>query len=155
MFFAKKLLIVEGDTEKMAFPEFAQRMGFDFDGLGSTIIEVGGKRNLIDFVDLALSFEIPVGLVYDTDSSDFKKDERDDEAKYNEFLNSNASRGVQVFVFDKNYEDECKICYTEKIYQEYCQQFGRNKTLRARMMAQDESIPIPDFVQPIISWLGS
>lgn len=70
MFFARKLLIVEGDTEKMAFPEFAKRMGIDFDGVGSTIIEVGGKRNLIDFVELALSFEIPVGLVYDTDSSD-------------------------------------------------------------------------------------
>src|SRR5690606_18998890 len=56
MFFAKKLLIVEGDTEKMAFPEFAKRLKIDFDSVGSTIIEVGGKRNLIDFVELALSF---------------------------------------------------------------------------------------------------
>lgn len=155
MFFARKLLIVEGDTEKMAFPEFAKRMGIDFDGVGSTIIEVGGKRNLIDFVELALSFEIPVGLVYDTDSSDFKKDEKDEEAKYNELLNSYADKGVQVFVFEKNYEDECKKFYSEKTYQEHCQKFGRNKTLRARLMAQEESIPIPDFVQPIIGWLGS
>lgn len=155
MFFARKLLIVEGDTEKMAFPEFAKRMGIDFDGVGSTIIEVGGKRNLIDFVDLAISFEIPVGLVYDTDSSDFKKEEKDEETKYNEILNSYAAKGVQVFVFEKNYEDECKKFYTEKIYQEHCQHFGRNKTLRARLMAQEETIPIPDFVQPIIGWLGS
>lgn len=155
MFFARKLLIVEGDTEKMAFPEFAKRMGIDFDGVGSTIIEVGGKRNLIDFVELAISFEIPVGLVYDTDSSDFKKDEKDEESKYNELLNSYADKGVQVFVFEKNYEDECKKFYSDKTYQEYCQQFGRNKTLRARLMAQEESIPIPDFVQPIIGWLGS
>jgi putative ATP-dependent endonuclease of the OLD family len=155
MFFARKLLIVEGDTEKMAFPEFAKRMGIDFDGVGSTIIEVGGKRNLIDFVELAISFEIPVGLVYDTDSSDFKKDEKDEESRYNELLNSYAGKGVQVFVFEKNYEDECKKFYSDKTYQEYCQQFGRNKTLRARLMAQEESIPIPDFVQPIIGWLGS
>lgn len=155
MFFAKKLLVVEGDTEKMAFPEFAKRLEIDFDGVGSTIIEVGGKRNLIDFVDLALSFEIPVGLVYDTDSSDFKKEEKDEETKYNELLNSYAAKGVQVFVFEKNYEDECKKFYTEKTYQEHCQKFGRNKTLRARLMAQDETIPIPDFVKPIIGWLGS
>lgn len=155
MFFARKLLIVEGDTEKMAFPEFAKRMGIDFDGVGSTIIEVGGKRNLIDFVKLAISFEIPVGLVYDTDSSDFNKDEKDEEAKYNELLNSYSDKGVQVFVFEKNYEDECKKFYSDKTYQEYCQQFGRNKTLRARLMAQEESIPIPDFVHPIIGWLGS
>lgn len=155
MFFAKKLLVVEGDTEKMAFPEFAKRLEIDFDGVGSTIIEVGGKRNLIDFVDLALSFEIPVGLVYDTDSSDFNKEEKDEETKYNELLNSYATKGVQVFVFEKNYEDECKKFYTEKTYQEHCQKFGRNKTLRARLMAQDETIPIPDFVKPIIGWLGS
>jgi predicted ATP-dependent endonuclease of OLD family len=155
MFFAKKLLIVEGDTEKMAFPEFAKRMDIDFDSVGSTIIEVGGKRNLIDFVELALSFEIPVGLVYDTDSSDFGKAEREAEEEYNSLLNSYSEKGVQVFVFEKNYEDECKKYYTEKTYQEYCMSFGRNKTLRARLMAQEEGIPIPDFVQPIITWLGS
>lgn len=155
MFFAKKLLVVEGDTEKMAFPEFAKRLEIDFDGVGSTIIEVGGKRNLIDFVDLALSFEIPVGLVYDTDSSDFKKEDKDEETNYNELLNSYAAKGVQVFIFEKNYEDECKKFYTEKTYQEHCQKIGRNKTLRARLMAQDETIPIPEFIKPIIDWLGS
>jgi putative ATP-dependent endonuclease of OLD family len=155
MFFAKKLLIVEGDTEKMAFPEFAKRMELDFDSVGSTIIEVGGKRNLIDFVELALSFGIPVGLVYDTDSSDFGKPEREAEEEYNGILNSYKVKGVQIFVFEKNYEDECKKYYTEKTYQEYCMSFGRNKTLRARLMAQEEGIPIPDFVKPIITWLGS
>ncbi|MBA4260227.1 MAG: hypothetical protein C0446_13765 [Chitinophaga sp.] len=155
MFFAKKLLIVEGDTEKMAFPEFAKRMDIDFDSVGSTIIEVGGKRNLIDFVELALSFEIPVGLVYDTDSSDFGKADREAEEEYNALLNSYNEKGVQVFVFEKNYEDECKKYYTEETYQEYCMSFGRNKTLRARLMAQEEGIPIPEFVKPIITWLGS
>ena len=155
MFFAKKLLIVEGDTEKMAFPEFAKRLKIDFDSLGSTMIEVGGKRNLIDFVELALSFGIPVGLVYDIDSSDFGKKDKEEEAKYNERLNSYGEHGVQVFVFGNDYEDECKKYYTEKIYNGYCEQFGRNKTLRARLMAQDESIAIPDFVVPIIKWLGS
>lgn len=155
MFFAKKLLIVEGDTEKMAFPEFAKRMSIDFDSAGSTIIEVGGKRNLIDFIELALSFGIPVGVVYDTDSSDFGKTEREAEEEYNALLNSYRDKGVQVFVFEKNYEDECKKYYSEKTYQEHCMSFGRNKTLRARLMAQEEGIPIPEFVKPIITWLGS
>ncbi|MEQ9187184.1 MAG: AAA family ATPase [Cryomorphaceae bacterium] len=155
MFFAKKLLIVEGDTEKMAFPEFAKRMNIDFDSAGSTIIEVGGKRNLIDFMELALSFDIPVGVVYDTDSSDFGKAEREAEEEYNALLNSYRDKGVQIFVFERNYEDECKKYYSEKTYQEYCMSSGRNKTLRARLMAQEEEIPIPEFVKPIITWLGS
>ena len=154
LFFAKKILIVEGDTEKMAFPEFAKRMGFDFDSVGSTIIEVGGKRNIESFVDLALSFNIPVGFVYDTDSSDFGKDKKQEEAEYNKNLNSYVIMSVKVFEFDKNYEDECKKFYSEQTYQEYCQRFGGNKTHRARLMAQDDSIPIPEFVKPIITWLG-
>lgn len=155
LFFANKILVVEGDTEKMAFPEFAKRMDVDFDGVGGTVVEVGGKRNLIDFVELALSFGITVGLVYDTDSSDFGKDEKDKEAEYNELLSSYAEKGVEVFVFDKNYEDECKKHYGDDKYQEYCQKFGRNKPIRARLMAQDEDIEIPEFVKPIIDWLGA
>jgi predicted ATP-dependent endonuclease of OLD family len=155
MFFAKKLLIVEGDTEKMAFPEFAKRLKIDFDSVGSTIIEVGGKRNLIDFVELALSFGIPVGLVYDIDSSDFGKKDKEEEAKYNERLNSYTELGVQVFVFGNDYEDECKKYYTEKINMAIVSNLEEIKTLRARLMAQDESIAIPDFVVPIIKWLGS
>ena len=109
----------------------------------------------IDFVELALSFGIPVGLVYDIDSSDFGKKEKEEETKYNERLDSYAKHGVQVFVFANDYEDECKKHYTEKTYLEYCEKFGRNKTLRARLMAQDDSIAIPDFIVPIITWLGS
>jgi len=155
MFFAKKLLIVEGDTEKLAFPEFAKRMNIDFDNVGSTIIEVGGKRNLIDFVELALSFQIPVGLVFDTDSSDFSSTAKEEEVLYNQKLTSYATKGVSLFVFDSNYEEECKNYYSEKRYSDYCQRYGRNKTLRAKLMAQDDSIPIPDFVAPIINWLGN
>jgi len=153
LFFSKKILIVEGDTEKMAFPEFAKRMDFDLDSVGSTIIEVGGKRNIVDFVDLALSFQIPVGFVYDTDSSDFTDAEK--EAEYNIQLESYYKKGVKIFAFNKNYESECKMFYSEQIYQKYCLRFGRNKIQRARLMAQDDSILIPDFVKPIINWLGS
>lgn len=154
LFFANKLLLVEGDTEKMAFPEYAKRMGIDFDGIGSTIIEVGGKRNLITFLDLAFSFKLSVGIVYDTDSSDFNN-KKDEEKEFNERLNSYRTSGVEVFVFEKNFEDMCKKFYSDSIYANYCQQFGQNKTHRARLMAQDEKINIPNFVIPIIKWLGS
>lgn len=153
MFFAKKLLIVEGDTEKLAFPEFATRMGLDFDKVGGTIVEVGGKRNIIDFLELALSFEIPVAIAYDTDSSDFSG-KKDEEQQYNEKLNSYAEKGVLIFSFEKNYENELKKFYGEQLYIDYCQKFGRNKTQRAKLMAQDNEIEVPNFVIPIIEWLG-
>ena len=152
LFFAKKVLIVEGSTEKMALPEYAKRLDVDLDKIGTSIIEVGGKRNLINYIDLALSFDINVGVVYDTDSSDFSG-KREEEIRYNELLNSYKDKGVAVFYLEKNYEDELKKFYGEELYQRYCSLFGRNKTQRARLMAMDTEIPIPDFVKPIIEWM--
>ena len=64
LFFAKRLLLVEGDTEKLALPEYAAGLDIDLDRAGATIVEVGGKRNLKDFAELAISFQIPTGIVY-------------------------------------------------------------------------------------------
>ncbi|WP_375586836.1 ATP-dependent endonuclease [Flagellimonas aurea] len=152
MFFAKKVLIVEGDTEKLALPEFANRANIDLDQIGSSIIEVGGKRNLLDFIDIANSFNIPVAVAYDTDSSDFIG-KKDDEKKYNALIDSYRDKGVEVFAFQENYESELKKNYGEKLYQGYCQKFGRNKTQRARLMAMDLEIEVPEFVKPIVDWL--
>jgi predicted ATP-dependent endonuclease of OLD family len=152
LFFATKILVVEGDTEKLAFPEYAKRMELDFDKAGTTIIEVGGKRNIIDFVELALSFEIPVALVFDTDSSVFK-DNRKEELIYNELLEGYSKKGVQVFKFAENYESELKNEWTETIYNNYCQKYEKvSKVTRARLFACDLAIPIPEFVKPIITW---
>lgn len=154
LFFAKQILIVEGDTEKLAFPEYSKRLNLDFDKVGSSIIEVSGKRNIPDFVDLALSFKIPVGIVFDIDSFDFK--DKNDEAKFNERLNSYGKKGVMVWSFTKNYEDELRKTFGEKMYQKFCQKYSgiNSKAIRARLFASDEEISIPDFVVPIIKWLA-
>ena len=65
LFFARRLLLVEGDTEKLALPVYAAKLGIDLDREGATIIEVGGKRNLREFAQIAISFGIPISIVYD------------------------------------------------------------------------------------------
>lgn len=152
LFFAKKALIVEGSTEKMALPEFAERMDIELDKIGTSIIEVGGKRNLLDYMNLALSFNIPVGVIYDTDSSDFSG-KREEEKEYNKLINSYTQKGVAVFSFNKNYEDELRKFYGEEQYQNYCNTYGKNKAQRARLMAMDIKIEIPDFIKPILDWM--
>ena len=59
LFFARRLLLVEGDTEKLSYPAYAAKLKLDLDRTGATIVEVGGKRNLKDFAELAISFQIP------------------------------------------------------------------------------------------------
>jgi len=155
LFFAQRILIVEGDTEKLAFPEYAKRLNIDFDKVGSTIVEVGGKRNIIDFVELALSFDIPVAFVYDKDSSDFQG-KKNEEAEYNAKLEEYKDRGVVVFSFDTNYEVELKRAWNEKKYNEYCQKYEKTgKPIRARLFAIDTDISIPEFITPIIRWTGN
>jgi len=107
LFFAKRLLLVEGDTEKLALPEYAAGLDIDLDRAGATIVEVGGKRNLKDFAELAISFQIPTGIVYDKDSSDFRDNREEEEEEYNEMLDSLADEenGVHVRCLENKFED--------------------------------------------------
>jgi putative ATP-dependent endonuclease of the OLD family len=155
LFFAQKILFVEGDTEKLAFPEYAKRMNIDFDSLGITVVEVGGKRNLIDFIELALSFHIPVGVIYDSDSSDFSG-KREEEQKYNESIEAYTQKGVRVWQLEKNYEEQLKLAWGEPNYCLYCAKYEKtSKAIKARLFAADNEIPIPSFVEPIIQWLSN
>jgi predicted ATP-dependent endonuclease of OLD family len=150
------LLLVEGDTEKLALPEFFRRLDYDLDRLGVTIVEVGGKKNLIEFLEIAKSFDIPTGVVFDADSSDFK--DEGEEAAFNKgLLDRDRSDGsFRVWMMSKNYEDAMKEAAGEKLYQLKCQKYpGLSKAVRARQMAADPEVPIPSFMNDIVGWLRS
>ena len=70
LFFANRVLVVEGDTEALVAPVFAERHRIDLDSAGGTVIGVGGKRALLDYAELAISFGIATGVVYDCDKAD-------------------------------------------------------------------------------------
>lgn len=154
LFFAKKVLLVEGDTEKLALPEYAKRENLDFDHMGGTIIEVGGKRNLISFIELVVSFNIPLGVIYDIDSSDMQ--DEDEEKELNQKLENYKTRGVSVWSCDKKYEDELKKSLGEDKYLKACQKYSKTtKSVRARLIASDNEYNVPDFVKPAINWLSN
>ncbi len=154
LFFAVRLLLVEGDTEKLAIPAYAGRFGFDLDRAGATIVEVGGKRNLPEFIGIATSFRIPVGVVYDEDSSDFK--DGNEEREFNERLDAlqKDDGSTRVWRLVKDYEDTLRKKLGENKYQEQCQRYGRvGKPTRARMIACDPDLETPDIVEEILKWL--
>jgi putative ATP-dependent endonuclease of the OLD family len=158
LFFATRLLIVEGDTEKLVFPEYSKALGIDLDQAGATIIEVGGKRNLMEFAKIAFSFGIPTGIVYDKDSSDFGRDKRAEEDAYNLQLDALAKPDgtVRVWRFDANYEDHLRKALQETKYQALCQKFPNvGKPTRARLIAMETGLAIPDPVEVILRWLAN
>lgn len=157
LFFARRLLLVEGDTEKLAFPVYAGRIGLDLDREGATIVEVGGKRNLKEFAEIAISFGIPTGIVYDEDSSDFAGDQKKDEEAYNATLDALAKTdgSVCVWHFAPRYEKHLRDALGDADYQRLCQEFpNTGKPTRARLIAMEDSTAIPKPVEEILNWLG-
>jgi len=157
LFFASRLLLVEGDTEKLALPVYAARLGIDIDREGATIVEVGGKRNLPEFADIASSFGIPTGILYDKDSSDFK-DKRNDEVQFNKDLDfrNKDNESCRVWCLDKNYEDNIKKELGEDNYQKLCAKFPNvSKAVRARLIAMDDEFPVPNPLKEVLIWLAN
>lgn len=67
MFFATAVVLVEGQTERLAFPWLFKRLGHDPDALGISIVEVGGKGNLIFVARVLAELRIPHLIVFDSD----------------------------------------------------------------------------------------
>lgn len=67
MFFARSVVLVEGQTERLALPFVFRAMGHDPDAEGIAIVEVGGKSNLPLASGLLRDLGIPFVVVFDAD----------------------------------------------------------------------------------------
>jgi len=67
MFFAQKVVLVEGQTERLSLPFIFRAMGHDPDAEGIAIVEVGGKGNLPLAARLLHQLAIPFLVVFDAD----------------------------------------------------------------------------------------
>jgi predicted ATP-dependent endonuclease of OLD family len=65
MFFAKKVVFVEGETEKVVLPYLAKKLGiYDPD---ISIIDCGSKHNLSLYITIANAFKIQYLVIHDED----------------------------------------------------------------------------------------
>ena len=65
LLFAKRVIFVEGETERVILPYIAKRLGiFNAD---VSIIDCGSKHNLPFYIAIAKAFEIPYVVVHDVD----------------------------------------------------------------------------------------
>lgn len=68
LFLARAALLVEGRTEKLAFPFVFRALGADPDRDGISIVECGGKPNIPLFARICGTTGIPYVAVYDRDA---------------------------------------------------------------------------------------
>ncbi|NPV87883.1 MAG: AAA family ATPase [Anaerolineae bacterium] len=65
MFFAKKVVFVEGETEKVVFPFLAQKIGVYDPEI--SFVNCGSKFNLPLYIEIANAFDIPYVVIHDED----------------------------------------------------------------------------------------
>lgn len=68
LFLAHVALLVEGRTEKLAFPFVFQALGHDADREAISIVECGGKSNLVLFARICRAAGVPFVAVHDRDA---------------------------------------------------------------------------------------
>ena len=96
MFFATAVVLVEGQTERLSFPQLFRRLGHDPDALGISIVEVGGKGNLILIARVLAELRIPHVIVHDGDRGEGSQRE-------NELIRESVG-GAPVIVLEPNFE---------------------------------------------------
>jgi len=69
-FFAKKIVLVEGETEEFALPIYLDSIGLDTLKEGIAVIGVGGKGNLAKWWRLFTCYGIPMYVCFDNDEED-------------------------------------------------------------------------------------
>ena len=68
VFLSRAVMLVEGRTEKMAFPFVFQALGYDADQEAIAIVDCGGKGNLPLFAEICNASNIPYVVVHDRDA---------------------------------------------------------------------------------------
>ena len=132
-FFAKFLILVEGETEELCFPIFLRKIGIDPDKTGISAIGVGGKTQIPKYWRLFHKFEIPMFIVMDNDVNKpqeernnqiiadcFNIDVRDIENINKIFEIFNGRFSQKLLVFKANIETALKEDFSK-----YCENNGR------------------------------
>lgn len=156
MFFAQRILLVEGPTERLSFPVYAEKLARDFDADGISVIDTGGKGNMEFFLNVIQSLDIPCHVVYDRDCEEFK-DRPEDEVELNKRLAELTERHrISTTLLVPNYEEYLKGSIGQDRYEAICQSKAagyKGKPVKATLVAQEldpSEIP-PKFSEAIHS----
>lgn len=151
LFFARHVLLVEGDTEKLALPEYAAKIGADLNRSGCSVIEVGGKKALKQFAQIVSSFGIPLTIVFDRDASKGTFKDKKEEESFNAELHAMKSPSVRVIEHAPDFEGVFRTEIGEDAYLKHCQKYpDTSKAVKQRLIAADPSVETPNFIKVIL-----
>jgi len=109
LFFAKKVILVEGPTEKVVLPKLAKKLGISH--YEYTIIDCAGKSNMPLYITLLNAFQIPYVAVYDKDHQKYRSKKACFSAEeYSRFIQRKINPQLGGFVeFVNDVEEELQL----------------------------------------------
>jgi len=141
-FFADKVVLVEGQSEKYILPIYARLLGYDFDRNNVAIVYPGtGKGQLDRLIRIFAGFDIPIYLIFDDDGNVGSKSIELAGLMGKDLTEVNSIKttiGDKLTVFEGEIEDvlEEEIDEYRKWSEEVKQEWGKcGKPLRHRYMA--------------------
>lgn len=113
-FFAKKIILVEGQSEEYSFPLYCDTLGYNLDINGVSIINCGGKGTIDRYLRIFNEFGIPCYVVFDGDGD---KDDANLKQTTRNLLELLGYTGTfppstivdnKFTVFEKNFEEQMR-----------------------------------------------
>lgn len=147
-FFAKKIVLVEGQTEALVLPIYLRKVGLDVVKEGIAVIPVMGKGNLAKWWRLFTAYKIPVFIVFDNDESKDRDGSKRKDAlrtigitdeRINKTLSSENWQICDFYcVFGKDFEETMRNSFSaySDLEQRATNEVGESKPLVARYVAE-------------------
>ena len=161
-FFAKKIVLVEGNTEKWMLPIYAKKIGMDLEKNNVEIVSVSGKNNMQKFYLLFKELKYSIYLIFDGDKTKSEGEETNKKLTNAVFKQEESWPLTNVgdfgSVFEENIEEELKksISNFEQLKTEaktlYALKNDRNKEIIARHIA--DKTECPDIIKQIFKKIG-
>lgn len=85
-FFAKKIILVEGQSESLCLPYLFSMSNYDYIGKGVTIVRCGDKNDIDRFYRLYAEFGIPCFIIFDGDKHHEGTDQEADTIRKNKAI---------------------------------------------------------------------
>ncbi len=152
-FFARKIILVEGETEFFAFYLLFRNSNFDLIKSGIELVNCRGKQSLARNYRLFTAYKIPCYCVFDADGKisteneelaalfDFNQSEISfDQSSYNE--------GKHYGCFGHNFEQYLRANYSSYAASEQ-QLEGMTKVMKAKVIIEANSELKPEFIKKI------
>ncbi|WP_432204518.1 ATP-dependent nuclease [Cetobacterium somerae] len=136
MFFAKKVILVEGQTDKIALSYLAKKLNIY--NYNYSIVECGSKSIIPQFIKILNAYRIPYIAVYDKDNHKWRNET---ELENSNLKNKSIRRLINKYIGDFiEFENDIE----EEIYQEERERKNyKNKPYYTLQKISDEEYSIP------------